>query len=121
MGKNNLVLLDKGDLASSSSWSGHRHFMGTEENQWSSGTDVPQRETSPILLTAIIFQTMQLVKRKKSQGKVREVALSFTLITKIQIRISQRRMLDHDRLSSPSEVTKEGEQRPFKSLWKTAW
>lgn len=64
---------------------------------------------------------MQLGKRRKSQGKVWELAVSSTLITKIQIRIPQRRgMLDQDRLSSPREVTKEGEQRPFKSLWKTA-
>lgn len=46
-GKNNLVLLDKHDLASSSSWSGHRYFMGTEKNQWSSETGVPKRETQP--------------------------------------------------------------------------
>lgn len=44
MGKNNLILLDKGDLASSSSWSGRRSFMGTENNQWSSGADVPKRD-----------------------------------------------------------------------------
>lgn len=81
----------------------------------------PGERPSPIFLTAIIFQTMQLGKRRKSQGKVWELAVSSTLITKIQIRIPQRRgMLDQDRLSSPREVTKEGEQRPFKSLWKTA-
>lgn len=67
---------------------------------------------SPIFLTVII--TIQLEKRRKSQGKVWEYAVTFTLITKIQIRIPQRGwMLDQDRLSSPKEVTKEGEQRPF--------
>lgn len=80
-----------------------------------------ERDPALFFLTAIIFQTMQLGKRRNSQGKVWELAVSFTLITKIQIRIPQRRgMLDQDRLSSPREVTKEGEQRPFKSLWKTA-
>lgn len=95
------------------SW-GQKRISGLQEQTY-------PRETSPILLTAIIFQTMQLVKRRKSQGKVWELALSFTLITKIQIRIPQRRgMLDQDRLSSSSEVTKESEQRPFKSLQKRA-
>lgn len=67
MGKNNLVLLDKGDLASSSSWSGHRYFMGTEKNQWSSETD--PRETQPHLSDCDNNNNNTIREKEEESGK----------------------------------------------------
>lgn len=82
IGKNNPIVMARGDLAPSSIWSGHKHFMRTEENQLSSEIDVPNKETQPHFAGCDNIPNNAIWEKEWESRRSRR-DLNFTSITKI--------------------------------------